>query len=522
MKPGNIPPKRKKGHRLSARRDWNPIVEAVRTLAGGETNPDNEVTDNFICKIIDTGPLGTEPDYSDSRYWVQRQYVALTTSDNTASLSDAFSDFGSTTSDGVPTSDYIFTATNLGELETKTHNKSVGDFVHVHKVLDKSSTPHFHYYFDSPQVVGNIWTAEVSECFNIEGNVWTSFKTDGWIATVTARPHYGDGSLDSETVLYLKATDFPSDNLGGGSDVSVGFTSMLAGDVIGYVINPNGEEIPGIANSDYNGWILPHGGKEGATFDSMYEILGYEGITIASDIGTPWPNRFLRPRIKADPDLSGGLEWNENPVTSDSKFKVKAGYGLDIDHSNKGGLYVVAGDGLETVNDEVHVILSDQALDFTINHELYLKENVEKGLKTDVNGLYVNADTTNGPLFFDANNDFKLDVAVSDGLKVSDGGLMVDIEPNGPLCFTGGHLDVGVTDDTDNFISFDSTGDLQALVSGINLSHNNVPNSDAIIHTTPGPEAYTDSNIHGWSMDANGHMRWILVGAGQYKGPAPP
>lgn len=114
----------------------NRIIDAVNALQGFSVGPGLNLNGNvisaaggplgrlpFIAAVIkDTGPTGSEDDYTDCRYWVQVQQNTGSYIDTAElTLEDAVSPDNSSGSNS-----YIFTAYNLSEYISGTHGFGVG------------------------------------------------------------------------------------------------------------------------------------------------------------------------------------------------------------------------------------------------------------------------------------------------------------------------------------------------------------------------------------------------------------
>jgi len=100
--------------------------------------------------------------------------------------------------------------------------------------------------------------AKVTARKNASNEAWTDFDTDGFISHVTANPcDAGGGSIDTETILCLKATEAPA-------TASMGFEKVgYAQDVVGYLPGDGTEVVPGAATF-FDGYLVPNAGKDGA------------------------------------------------------------------------------------------------------------------------------------------------------------------------------------------------------------------------------------------------------------------
>ncbi len=125
----------KKGDPIDPR-NWRRVVDWIKRtgLHGGRgisvtTGPSGDLIthnkDMFWGQIVTTGPLGTEADYTDERYWVKEQYVSNTTGDSTTATT--FAD---------KTNPLHVTATNIAEITGSTHNIASGEIIPVWIVKD--------------------------------------------------------------------------------------------------------------------------------------------------------------------------------------------------------------------------------------------------------------------------------------------------------------------------------------------------------------------------------------------------
>ena len=98
--------------------------------------------DSWLGTVVTAGPSG-EADYTDSRYWVSRSYVANTESDSGTHKITVTKETSGTT--------YyqIVTVTNLAELLTGTHSLAANTVVEVVGVPDIGSPPTTRYYMST-------------------------------------------------------------------------------------------------------------------------------------------------------------------------------------------------------------------------------------------------------------------------------------------------------------------------------------------------------------------------------------
>lgn len=94
--------------------------------------------DWFLAQIVATGPLGTESDYSDERYWVKEQRLSNTSGANTTDL---------TFEDAI--NPIHVTASNLAELATAAHELDTDGTVKVVVRCENDQQPIPRYIFDS-------------------------------------------------------------------------------------------------------------------------------------------------------------------------------------------------------------------------------------------------------------------------------------------------------------------------------------------------------------------------------------
>jgi len=96
----------------------------------------------FYGTIVNTGPLGTEADYTDARYWVQRQLP----SNSGGAVTDAATFTAATT----PIAQ-TFTATNMSEIAYSTHSIRVGTVVKIFWEFDFTTpNPTPRHLIESP------------------------------------------------------------------------------------------------------------------------------------------------------------------------------------------------------------------------------------------------------------------------------------------------------------------------------------------------------------------------------------
>ncbi len=135
---------------------------------------------HFIAKITDTGPLGTEDDYTDERYWVEEQRISNTSGANTDEL--AFED--------KPGGKHI-TATDLGDTATGGHTLATDGTAYV--VVSKSAgrevdaqtsklKPVLHYYFGqtvaASSFLAKITAKDAAARYTVTEQGITSSETD--------------------------------------------------------------------------------------------------------------------------------------------------------------------------------------------------------------------------------------------------------------------------------------------------------------------------------------------------------
>jgi hypothetical protein len=83
----------------------------------------------IIGKIVATGPLGSEANYTDERYWVKLQYVA--SNDSTLAALIVLAD-----ETWTPPPPLVVTATNLAEYLPGSHGLAAGAIVNLLRITD--------------------------------------------------------------------------------------------------------------------------------------------------------------------------------------------------------------------------------------------------------------------------------------------------------------------------------------------------------------------------------------------------
>lgn len=231
----SLPKRRQSGYVLGANDDWNPVVDAIRSSRIGGKRGARSL-DHFMCRIISEGPAA-ESDYVDERYWIQRIGLSDMGCDDTHTLSDMGIDWG------IPASDYIYTATNLYEINNRTHYLPSDLYVEVFKMYDTSSDSTAHYYFWKT-VATSLNYAQVSDLKAFDDGVYDGFETEeDFVAWVTAFPCNEIGeNVNSDTTLSIKVATF--------SGMHVGYTEsgLVASCVITYTSADN--------DVDYDGYIV--------------------------------------------------------------------------------------------------------------------------------------------------------------------------------------------------------------------------------------------------------------------------
>lgn len=93
----------------------------------------------FIAKIQSAGPAA-EPDYIDGRYWFKRCYCSSASGNEHSAI--AFAELAGAHPDYIHS-----TATNMSELDGRTHEMKDTDYVVVYSLFDNQSPPVKRYYF---------------------------------------------------------------------------------------------------------------------------------------------------------------------------------------------------------------------------------------------------------------------------------------------------------------------------------------------------------------------------------------
>jgi hypothetical protein len=89
---------------------------------------------------------------------------------------------------------------------------------------------------------------------------WTDFVADDFISHVLAHPCRSDGTVVvAGTTLYLKATAWRSPL------AATGYESIQVDDVVAYLPGDGKEEVPGAAETYFDGYLVPNAGADGAT-----------------------------------------------------------------------------------------------------------------------------------------------------------------------------------------------------------------------------------------------------------------
>lgn len=146
---------------MKSLRDWRPgdnirtndhhqqDPEAIRELQqlfrSGEFVTTGAGLEGGLAKIVDAGP-DAEADYTDPRYWIQRQLFEETAYRALPTLSEDTTEASFDLS-GLPGEPSIVTATNGAELAAGTHKLAVGEYVWYWNVWARGDPTRRHYMF---------------------------------------------------------------------------------------------------------------------------------------------------------------------------------------------------------------------------------------------------------------------------------------------------------------------------------------------------------------------------------------
>jgi hypothetical protein len=162
----------KEGDKASASKLQNGS-RAIRALqrSEGEQLHRPLVSLRFFARIVKTGPLGTEADYTDERYWIKPLYAKGAGVRDILDLQDdKFTLFPNE----------VVTASNLSEWEVVTHCIPQDSVVEVYCFTDRGDPyPVHHYVFHaSPQLVFVKVTGNETGGGKYVGKVWNPVKNN--------------------------------------------------------------------------------------------------------------------------------------------------------------------------------------------------------------------------------------------------------------------------------------------------------------------------------------------------------
>ncbi|HUU92198.1 MAG TPA: hypothetical protein VM238_13445 [Phycisphaerae bacterium] len=186
-----------------------------------------------------------------------------------------------------------------------------------------------------------VWRARVTGVYGWDGAAWVSYADDGWQCYATANPLYQNGEPDEDTTLYLKLTRDCADG-------EVGFKDVGIGDDLGYVIATDTADVPGQPEgTGYNGWVLLHGGDEGAMLSALQHVQGGPGIVV--DETDPFdPKASVQLADVTPPGLQfvdGAGDEGKLAVKPDTAKGIDVGAnGVCVDLAADPGLQFVGGD----------------------------------------------------------------------------------------------------------------------------------------------------------------------------------
>lgn len=193
----------------------------------------------FWGTVQTTGPAGTEDDYTDARYWVQRQIPSNSGGQATDSVS-----FAAMAGDYAQT----ITATNSAELLIGSHNLKPGAVVQVWWEYDFTSpTPNVRY------IIGSGATACITGRIDHAGQgdgLYTGVIFSG-IPNITISGdaadlvYAGNSSMQAGTVqcIFISDAEIP-EALGDGPQHAAGHRLSIGSFVRGHYLGPSADAIP--------------------------------------------------------------------------------------------------------------------------------------------------------------------------------------------------------------------------------------------------------------------------------------
>ena len=258
-----------------------------------------------------------------------------------------------------------------------------------------------------------VWRAQVVGIYAAGGGAWVDFATSGWQAYVTANPLFGDGTPDEDTTLFLKLTAQCA-------EAKAGFRHVVVGNKIGYVTASDTADVPGQpADTKYNGWVLLHGGDQGATLAALIGIKGGPGIVV-DDVTDP-----DKPKVSVD--LANvtppGLQFVDGAGDA-GKLAVKPDTTKGVDVGADAGVRVdlaAVDPGLQFPGGDLAVLPNADKAIIVEAAGVGVVANTEKAIVVDGDGVGVIA-----------NNDY--------GIEVSGDGVAARLKSNGGIVFDAGEI----------------------------------------------------------------------------------
>lgn len=116
----------------------------------------------WFGKIVATGPLGTEDDYTDERYWVERVKISNTDASTTPLTFTAYV--------SPEPYDQTVTATNLAEVATDTHYTAINTIVEIYEANDVAVPINRRYYFSC--FMQDVFFAKITSSASLATNRW--------------------------------------------------------------------------------------------------------------------------------------------------------------------------------------------------------------------------------------------------------------------------------------------------------------------------------------------------------------